>query len=282
MAKTSTAIEVGQEGSLREGLEAAIRERVREIIEMVLQEEVEAALGAGRSQRVAERAGYRHGSKPRKLTLRTGSVQLEVPRARLAEADGSEREWQSQLVPRYRRSSREVEQSVLGVYLSGSNTRRIRGALEPLLRGAALSKSAVSRLVLRLEESYRSWQQRDLAQEPIVYLYLDAIYPKVRSGGRVVSLPVLVALGVRENGEKVLLSLMTTGAESTDGWQLLLEDLAARKMGRPQLVISDGNAGLAAALDRLWPGLPHQRSCAPDATPNNIPRRGCGEMDLPN
>ena len=259
MAKTSTAMEVGQEGSLREGLEAAIRERVREIIEMVLQEEVEAALGAPRSQRVAERAGYRHGSKPRRLTLRTGTVQLEVPRARLVEADGGEREWQSQLVPRYRRSSREVEQSVLGVYLSGSNTRRIRGALEPLLTGAALSKSAVSRLVLRLEESYRSWQQRDLVQEQIVYLYLDAIYPKVRSGGRVVSLPVLVALGVRENGEKVLLSLMTTGAESADGWQLLLDDLAARKMGRPRLVISDGNAGLAAALDRLWPGLLHQR-----------------------
>jgi len=259
MAKTSTAVEVGQEGCLREGLEAAIRERVREIIEMVLQEEVETALGARRSQRVAERAGYRHGSKQRKLTLRTGTVQLDVPRARLAEADGSEREWQSQLVPRYRRSSREVEQSVLGVYLSGSNTRRIRGALEPLLTGAALSKSAVSRLVLRLEESYRTWQGRDLAEEKIVYLYLDAIYPKVRSGGRVVSLPVLVALGVQENGEKVLLSLMTTGAESADGWQLLLDDLATRKMGRPRLVISDGNAGLAAALDRLWPGLPHQR-----------------------
>jgi hypothetical protein len=99
MAKTSTAMEVGQEGSLREGLEAAIRERVREIIEMVLQEEVEAALGAPRSQRVAERAGYRHGSKPRRLTLRTGTVQLDVPRARLVEADGGEREWQSQLVP---------------------------------------------------------------------------------------------------------------------------------------------------------------------------------------
>src|SRR6201988_2946175 len=259
MRKTSIAMEVGQEGSLREGLEATIRERVREIIEMVLQEEVEGALGARRSQRVAERVGYRHGSKPRRLTLRTGTVQLEVPRARLAEAEGGEREWQSQLVPRYRRSSREVEQSVLGVYLSGSNTRRIRGALEPLLTGAALSKSAVSRLVLRLEESHRSWQGRDLAEEKIVYLYLDAIYPKVRSGGRVVSLPVLVALGVRENGEKVLLSLMTTGAESADGWQLLLEDLAARKMGRPRLEISDGNSGLAAALDRLWPGLPHQR-----------------------
>jgi transposase-like protein len=240
-------------------LETAIRERVREIIEMVLQEEMEAALGAGRSQRVAERAGYRHGSKPRRLTLRTGTVQLQVPRARLAEADGREREGQSQLVPRYRRSSREVEQSVLGVYLSGSNTRRIRGALEPLLTGAALSKSAVSRLVLRLEESYRTWQGRGLAEEKIVYVYLDAIYPKVRSGGRVVSLAVLVALGVRENGEKVLLSLTTAGAESADGWQMLLEDLAGRQVGRPRLVISDGNAVLGAALGRLWPGVPHQR-----------------------
>jgi putative transposase len=259
MGKSSTAVWVNQEGSLHEGLEAAIRERVRELIELVLEEEVEAALGAGRGQRVPQRAGYRHGSRPRTLTLRTGTIPLDVPRARLIEPDGSECEWRSRLVPRYRRSSGEVEQSVLGVYLAGSNTRRIRAALEPLLSGAALSKSAVSRLVLRLEESYRRWQQRDLAEEKIVYLYLDAIYPKVRSGGKVVSLAVLVALGVRENGEKVLLSLMSAGAESADGWQLLLDDLAARKMGRPRLVISDGNTGLAAALDRLWPGLPHQR-----------------------
>jgi transposase-like protein len=163
-----------------------IRERVREVIELILEEEVDTALGAGRSQRVAERCGYRHGRKPRRLTLRTGAVQLEVPRGRLVTPDGGEQEWHSQLVPRYRRSSAEVEQSVLGVYLSGSNTRRIRGALEPLLSGAALSKSAVSRLVLRLEESYRLWQRRDLAEEKILYLYLDAIYPKVRSAGRVV------------------------------------------------------------------------------------------------
>jgi transposase-like protein len=135
-------------------LEAAIRERVQEVIELILEEEVDTALGAGRSQRVAGRCRYRHGRKPRRLTLSTGAVQLEVPRGRLVTPDGGEQEWHSQLVPG--RSSAEVEQSVLGVYLSGgSNTRRIRGALEPLLRGAALSKSAVSRLVLRLEESYR-------------------------------------------------------------------------------------------------------------------------------
>jgi transposase-like protein len=77
---------VSQEGSLREGLEAAIRERVRELIEMVLEQEVESALGASRHQRVAERSGYRHGRKSRRLTLRTGTVHVGVPRARLVDA----------------------------------------------------------------------------------------------------------------------------------------------------------------------------------------------------
>jgi transposase-like protein len=177
----------------------------------------------------------------------------------LVDSSGEEGEWRSQLLPRYRRSSPEVEQAVLGVYLSGGNTRRIRGALKPLLSGAPLSKSAVSRLVSRLEESYEGWRRRDLAEERIVYLYLDAIYPKVRSAGKVVSLPVLVALGVKQTGEKILLALAIAGAETGAAWQMMLEDLAARHLGRPQLVISDGNAGLRSALERIWPGVAHQR-----------------------
>lgn len=243
----------------REGLEEAIRERVRQVIEAILHEEVEEALGAGRSQRVPGRCGYRHGRKSRGLTLRAGTVKLEVPRARLVDPEGEEREWRSQLLPRYRRSSPEVEQAVVGMYLSGGNTRRIRGALRPLLSGAPLSKSAVSRLVSRLEESYERWRQRDLAEERIVYLYLDALYPKVRSAGKVVSLPVLVALGVKETGEKVLLALATGGAESGAAWQMMLEDVAARHLGRPRLIISDGNPGLQNALQRVWPGVAHQR-----------------------
>jgi transposase-like protein len=177
----------------------------------------------------------------------------------LVNSEGDEREWQSRLLPRYRRSSPEVEQAVLGVYLSGGNTRRIRGALQPLLRGAPLSKSAVSRLVNRLEEGYERWRQRDLAAERIVYLYLDAIYPKVRSAGKVVSLPVLVALGVKERGEKILLALAIAGAETGAAWEGVLEDLVRRHLGRPRLVISDGNTGLRSALERTWSGVPHQR-----------------------
>jgi len=119
-------VEVGQEGSLREGLEAAIRERVREIIEMVLQEKWKQRWVRGAA------SGWRSGRLPAWIEATEadpahGHGSAGRAAGALAEADGSEREWQSQLVPRYRRSSREVEQSVLGVYLSGSNTRRIRG-----------------------------------------------------------------------------------------------------------------------------------------------------------
>ena len=147
MAKTSIGQEVGQEGSLREGLEAAIRERVREMIEMVLEEEVEAALGAraqpagGRAERVPARtekpteadAAHGHGSRweCRGRGWWTPKAASASGRASWCRVTGG--------------AAPEVEQSVLGVYLSGSNTRRIRGALEPLLSGAALSKSAVSR-----------------------------------------------------------------------------------------------------------------------------------------
>jgi len=259
MRKVSTAGVEDQANLWREGLEEAIRQRVREVIEEILHEEVEEALRARRSQRAVGRCGYRHGTKARGLALRSGAVRLAVPRARLVNSEGEEGEWQSQLLPRYRRSSPEVEQAVLGVYLAGGNTRRIRGALKPLLSGAPLSKSAVSRLVNRLEEGYERWRQRDLAEERIVYLYLDAIYPKVRSASKVVSLPVLVALGVKQTGEKILLALAIAGAETGAAWEGVLEDLAARHLGRPQLVISDGNPGLKSALERIWPGIAHQR-----------------------
>lgn len=259
MQKSSTGLGVGQGNWSRESIEELIRDRVRGLLEEVLEEEVEGALGAGRSCRGKDRLGYRHGSKPRSLTTSSGKVRLGVPRARLVRGDGEYEEWRSQMLPRYRRSTPEVEQAVLRVYLSGGNTRRIRGALQPLLKGAPLSKSAVSRLVGRLEESYRQWRQRDLAEEQIVYLYVDGIAVKVRCGGKVVSLPVLVALGVRVNGEKVLLALETAGAESAAGWQVLLEALVARNLGRPRLVISDGSTGLSKALRQTWPGVAQQR-----------------------
>lgn len=129
-----------------------------------------------------------------------------------------------------------------------------------MLVGVPRSKSAVSRLMSRLEESYEGWRQRDWPRNRSSICTLRGhAYPKVRSGGKVVSLPVLVALGVKATGEKILLALVLPGAETGAAWEMLLADLAARHLGRPRLIITDGNAGLKSALERIWPGVAHQR-----------------------
>ncbi len=168
-------------------------------------------------------------------------------------------EWHSQMLPRYRRRAKAVDDALLGLYLCDANTRRIRKALQPLMKNTPLSKSSISRLVSRLKEQFEVWQRRALHNETLVHLYLDGFGAKVRCGGRVVSVPVLAAVGVRESGEKVLLGLWLRGSESAMAWEGVLDDLSARSLPRPQLVIIDGNQGLRLAVETTWPKIDVQR-----------------------
>jgi transposase-like protein len=197
----------------------------------------------------------------RTLTGPTGPVELAVPRARLRGADGGTEEWRSRLVPRYERRMPEINAAIASVYLSGGNTRRIRGALSPLLRGAPLSKSAVSRIVGTLREGLEAWQERPLADVELAYLYLDAIALRVRMGQRVTSVPVLVALGVLADGSKQLLAMEMCTSESREAWRGFLEQLTARGLMPPKVCVIDGNPGLRGAIERSWPKVLVQR-CA--------------------
>src|SRR6266481_7897382 len=109
-------------------IEAEIRERVRGMIEAIVEEELESALGASRSQRVGmARTGYRHGARERQLTTSLGKTTIKLPRARLRGADGDESEWRSRIIGRYQRRTERVDGALLGTYLSGVNSRRLRG-----------------------------------------------------------------------------------------------------------------------------------------------------------
>jgi transposase-like protein len=185
-----------------------------------------------------------------------------MPRARVCQADGPTAEWRSHTVRRYQRRTTRVDEAILGVYLAGGNTRRIKGALAPLLRGGPLSKDAVSRLVGRLREDFDTWRTRDLADEDIRYVLMDGWYPKVRIGGRRERVPVLVTLGVRANGERVVLDMRLVGEESAASWTEVVASLAARSMARPVLAIVDGNPGLTGALRSHWPAIEIQRCTA--------------------
>src|SRR5271154_3918829 len=241
-------------------LEELLRERIRTTIEGIIEEELVAALGAARSQRVGlVRAGYRHGQRSRTLTTSLGPTTIAMPRARLEGEDGRRREWRSAIIPRYQRRTERVDEAILGVYLSGTNTRRLRGALAPLLRGAPLSKDAVSRLVGRLREDFAAWAQRDLGELRIRYLFLDGWYPRMRIGKKRVRVPVLVTLGVCADGRREVLDLRLAGVESEQAWLDAVRSLGARNLGAPMLAVVDGNPGLAAALRVQGPQIAIQR-----------------------
>jgi transposase-like protein len=235
-----------------------LQDRIREAIEATLEDELTEALGSKRHERVPGRTGYRHGAVTRTVTTADGLRTLAVPRGRVATADGTVAEFQSTILPRYARRTREVDDALLGCYLAGTNSRRIRRALKPLLGERHLSKSAVSRVVARLKTLWATWQTRDLSQERYAVVFLDGFHLRVRLARRVIVVPVLAALGVTETGQKQLVALRLATAEAAASWSGLLVDLQARGLPAPLLVVTDGHAGLKKALD-AWPTVRVQR-----------------------
>ncbi len=239
-------------------LSAALRGELRAVVERMIREELAGALGAGRYERTADRRGYQHSPRERTITTGLGPVPLTMPRGRLFTAEGGQ-EWRSELLPRYARRTREVDAALAGLYLSGTNTRRVKQALKPLLKGAPLSKSTVSRVVTGLQDQYESWRSRNLSAERLKVLYLDAAYLRVRLAKKIEKVPVAAAVGVREDGTKVLLGLWSYASEGRAAWGTVLEDLTARGLMVPAVSVIDGSKGLRAALAECWPAVAVQR-----------------------
>ncbi len=245
----------------RRDLEHQLQQQVRDAIETVLEAELTAALGSRRHERTAGRAGYRHGAIERTVTTREGPRRLRVPRGRIRQADGTSREFHSHLLPRYARRTREGDAAILGSYLAGVNSRRLRAALKPLLGARHLSKSAVSRIVGRLKALFGTWQARPLSDDRYAVLFLDGFHLKVRLARRVVTVPVLAVLGVTPTGEKRLVALQLAVSEATTAWGAVLADLQRRGLPAPRLVVTDGHAGLKQAL-AAWAAVRVQRCTA--------------------
>lgn len=253
----------GNQGGFLSGEDAlteALRRDVRAKVELILSEEINAALGAGAYERTATRSGYRQGVHSREISTALGKEVVNVPRGRYFEKRGDNHEYHSTILPRYGRRAKSVNAALIGIYLGGVNTRRVKAVLRPLLRGTPLSKSAVSRLVQRLKEAFETWRTRPLEGHRFVVMYMDAIYLKARFAGKVSSVPVLAVIGVSAKGEKTLVALEAKGAESQEAWRSLTQDLVRRGLKHaPKLVVIDGNAGLRAAVAITWPTAQVQR-----------------------
>ena len=268
---TKTPVDVAEEklfDNWFDPAETGLRAKVRGFIETMIEEELDTALSRPRYGRRLELtaadnaavpvAGHRHGHRMRSLTGTFGPAQIAVPRARIIGEDGNTAEWKSKVVRSYQRRTRAADALIVSAYLSGTNTRRVRRALAALF-GGAVGKDTVSRVWRKVKGDWDAWNAHSLAGQPIIRLILDGTVVRVRLDKKSTSISLLVALGVRQDGQKVLLAVKNMGGESEAAWRALLDDLAARNLRRPGLVIADGAPGLEKALAALWSGMAIQR-----------------------
>lgn len=246
-------------------IESGVRDRVRGFIEELIRCELDEALARPRyarardaDSRSANIVGHRHGSRTRSLTGSFGKTEIAVPRARLQTSDGRTTEWHSKALRTYQRRTLTADALIAGAYLAGTNTRRVRRALAALFHGA-VSKDIVSRVWRKIKSDWDAWNARSLANEPIVRLILDGTVVRVRLDRKATSISLLVVIGVRADGQKVLLAVRHMGSESTEAWRCVLDDLIGRGLRRPAFVIVDGAPGLEKAIAAVWDGVPVQR-----------------------
>ncbi|MBI2715466.1 MAG: IS256 family transposase [Rhizobiales bacterium] len=247
-------------------IETGVRGRVREFIEELIRGELDTALarpryGRGRMTGDEEStgiSGHRHGHRTRSLTGTFGKTEIAVPRARLVAPDGKTTEWKSQALRAYQRRTLAADALIAGSYLAGTNTRRVRRALAALF-GGAVGKDTVSRVWRKVKSDWDAWNTRSLAEEPIVRLILDGTVVRVRLDRKATSISLLVVIGIREDGQKVLLAIKSMGGESTEAWRTVLDDLIKRGLRQPEFLIVDGAPGLDKAIAAVWDNVPVQR-----------------------
>lgn len=235
-------------------LEEWTRGRIQEWMQQLLVDEVSEFLGRSKYQRRGEEMqGYRNGyGKPRRLTMRSGTVTVRRPRVR----DVEER-FESRLLPLFTRRTEKVRDLLPDLYLHGLASGDFELALRGLLgEHAPLSASTVARTKERWQAEYSEWQQRPI-EDQIVYLWLDGVY--LKAGLEKEKAALLVAIGVKADGHKVVLAVSSGYRESTASWSALLRDLKARGMNEPRLVVGDGNLGLWSALRNIFPEAEEQR-----------------------
>jgi transposase-like protein len=217
----------------------ALREMLAETLRQYMEAEASALCGADYGERSGSRENSRNGYRPRPFETRLGTMDLMIPKLR-----------EKSYLPSFLTARRRWEQAFVSVvaeaYVCGVSTRKVEELVEAM--GAkGMSKSEVSRMASSLDEEVNAFRERRF-EKAFPYIWLDALYIKVREGGRVTSKAVLVALGVNEDGDREVLGMSVANSEMEASWRAFLRDLISRGMRGVQIAISDAHEGLRAAI----------------------------------
>lgn len=218
----------------------ALRVILERTVQALVEAEVTAVTGAGRHERTPERLTYRNGHRSRTLDTRVGRLQMEIPKLR-----------QGSFLPSLLEPRRRIERALWAViqeaYVHGVSTRKVDDLV------AAMGGCQ------ELDRELAEFRERPLDDAQYPYIWFDATYEKVRLGARIVSQAVVIAVGVRESGEKCVLGVDVGSSESQQFWLEFCRSLLARGLKGVQLVVSDAHVGLKQALAQCFPGASWQR-----------------------
>jgi transposase-like protein len=239
-----------------DGRSDLVRLALRLIVEEALEGEVSDAIGRERYERgEGEKAGYRNGYRTGKVKTAEGAVDYSAPQVR---------DTPEPFVSRVRAAlsgrTRELERLAVELYARGLSTRDIEDAFTDETGRRLLSRAAVSEVTERLWAEYEDFCRRDVAEHAIAYLFVDGIAERLRPGQRREA--VLAAWGIGEDGRKVLLGLMAGSKEDVETVRAFFQDLRARGLGDPLLVVSDGAPGIIRAIEECFPRSARQRCLA--------------------
>ena len=227
-----------------------LRDSIQLMTQMLIELEAEEQIGAERHERTPQRSNHRNGYRPRTWETRVGEIDLRIPKLRKGSF------YPSLLEPR-RRAEKALLAVVQQAYIEGVSTRKVDDLLKALgLTG--IDKSKVSRICKELDEVVQQFRNRPLEGE-YPYLWLDALYLKVRQNHRINSLALVIAIGVDTQGRRHILGFELGASEESAFWLDFLRSLVERGLQGVQLVISDAHEGLKAAINQVMAGSTWQR-----------------------
>lgn len=230
------------------GKDGLVQRLIKDVLENILEVEMGEHLGRDKYDRQTDidqdDRNYRNGYSKKTLRSSFGDVDLDVPRDRKAE-------FEPQIIKKYETVCNELDKKIISLYAKGMSTRDIQGEVEDLY-GITLSPSMISKITDKVIATATEWQNRMLDEiYPIVYL--DAMYFKVRSNGKIVNKAVYICLGYTLEGYKDILGIWVDEAEGAKFWLSICNDLKNRGVKKILIACMDGLKGLPQAIKTVFP-----------------------------